>query len=251
MNIDIRYPHLHLVDWPFRIVPDESSCSFMADRTRLASEIGTLLRNLSRKPISSMHLMWAWFGAGKTHALRHIEYLCHKEFTNIIPIYVEFPKSAKNFLNIYRSFIAGIDLEVVSNAYLEVFTSPAKDKISKELNLDFYDLSNALKFLYSGKPQEQEIAYKWLRTECREKQVLRSIGINQPIQTVEDAIRVIIWLVRILNMGTVSSGEISRVLFMLDEYQRVGGLRKPSMDEVNGCLHSIFNCRPSAIMGHN
>ncbi|MBM3119299.1 MAG: hypothetical protein FJ006_07100 [Chloroflexi bacterium] len=189
--------------------------------------------------------MWAWFGSGKTHALRHIEYLCHKEFVNITPIYVEFPKSARNFLDIYRTFITGIDLEVLSNAYLEVFTSPVKDKISKELNLDFHDLSNALMFLYSGNSEQQETAIKWLRTECREKQVLKSIGISKPIQTVEDAIRIITWIIRIINMGGASSGEICRVLFMLDEYQRAGGLRKPSMDEVNGCLHSIFNRCPN------
>jgi len=245
MSTPVRYPHLHLIDWPFRVVPDESSCSFMADRTRLATEIKALLRNLSRQPISSMHLMWAWFGSGKTHALRHIEYLCHKEFVNITPIYVEFPKSARNFLDIYRTFITGIDLEVLSNAYLEVFTSPVKDKISKELNLDFHDLSNALMFLYSGNSEQQETAIKWLRTECREKQVLKSIGISKPIQTVEDAIRIITWIIRIINMGGASSGEICRVLFMLDEYQRAGGLRKPSMDEVNGCLHSIFNRCPN------
>ena len=194
----------------------------MADRTRLAGEIRNLLRNLSRQPTSSMHLMWAWFGAGKTHTLKHMEYLCHAEFTNIVPIYVEFPKSAKNFLDLYRSFIAGIDLEVVSNAYLEVFTSTAKDKISKELTFDYCDLSNALTFLYSGKRDQQEVAIKWLRTECREKQVLKTIGITKPIQTVEDAIRIMMWLVRLINLGDTLSGEVRRVLLMLDEYQRVG-----------------------------
>jgi len=57
MNMKVRYPHLHLVDWPFRTVPDESFYSFMADRTQLVSDIKTLLRNLSRRPSSSMHLM--------------------------------------------------------------------------------------------------------------------------------------------------------------------------------------------------
>jgi len=104
MNMKVRYPHLHLVDWPFRTVPDESFYSFMADRTQLVSDIKTLLRNLSRRPSSSMHLMWAWFGAGKTHTLRHLEYLCKTQFTNIVPIYIEFPKSTKNFLDIYRAF---------------------------------------------------------------------------------------------------------------------------------------------------
>ena len=63
----MKYPHLGLVDWPFRVVPDESFYSFMADREQLVSDIRTLLRNLSRRSASSMHLMWAWFGAGKAH----------------------------------------------------------------------------------------------------------------------------------------------------------------------------------------
>jgi len=104
MNMKVRYPHLHLVDWPFQTVPDERFYSFMADRTQPVFDIKTLLRNLSRRPSSSMHLMWAWFGAGKTHTLRHLEYLCKTEFTNIVPIYIEFPKSTKNFLDIYRAF---------------------------------------------------------------------------------------------------------------------------------------------------
>ena len=70
MIMKVRYPHLHLVDWPFRIVPDESFYSFMADRTQLVSDIKTLLRNLSRRPSSSMHLMWAWF-----ELVRHILFI--------------------------------------------------------------------------------------------------------------------------------------------------------------------------------
>ncbi|MCK4239855.1 MAG: hypothetical protein KAX33_12065, partial [Candidatus Lokiarchaeota archaeon] len=145
----IRYPHLQLIDWPFRIVPDENFYSFIADRTQLISDIKILQRNLSRRSSSSIHLMWAWFGAGKTHTLRHIEYLCKTE-KHIIPIYIEFPKTTKNFLDIYRNFISGIDIEMVNNAYLEVFTSQEKEKIQKELDFDFPDLSNALKLLYQG-----------------------------------------------------------------------------------------------------
>lgn len=84
--IRMKYPHLGLLEWPFRVVPDESFYSFMADREQLVSDIRTLLRNLSRRSASSMHLMWAWSGAGKTHTLRHMEYLCRNEFTNFVPI---------------------------------------------------------------------------------------------------------------------------------------------------------------------
>jgi hypothetical protein len=246
-KIMIKYPHLHLVDWPFRIVPDENSCSFMADRTQLTNEVKTLIRGLSRQTASSMHLMWAWFGAGKTHTLKHIKYLCKKEFTKVIPIYVEFPKGIKNFLNLYKSFITALDKEVLENAYYEVATSSTKDKILKELNYDFPDLSYSLKFLYEGRPQEQDIAIRWLRAEYKEKQILRNIGIVKPIQTAEDATKVIGWIIRLINIGSSSSGVTQRVLWMLDEYQRIEGLKKPAIDEINGCLHSIFNRCPDGL----
>lgn len=247
MNTKVRYPHLHLIDWPFRVVPDESFYSFMADRTQLISEVKPLLRDLSRHPSSSMHLMWAWFGAGKTHTLKYIEHLCKTKFTNIIPIYVEFPKSTKNFLDIYRAFLSGIDLEIINDAYLEVFTSPKKGKIQKELQFDFPDLSIALRLLYQGSPDQQEIVIRWLRTEYREKQILRRIGVVKPIQFAEDANKVMSWLIRLINEGEAFSGEITKVLWMVDEYQRIEKLRRPAIDEINGCLHSIFNKCPNGL----
>lgn len=248
MNVKVRYPHLHLVDWPFRIVPDESFYSFMADRTQLVSDIGILLRNLSRQPGSSMHLMWAWFGAGKTHSLRHIEYLCKIKSANIVPIYTEFPKATKNFLDIYRAFISRIDMDTVNNAYLEVFTSPEEEKIQRELRFGFPDLSNALMLLYQGNREQQDTVIRWLRTECREKRILRDkIGVLRPIESAEDTVKVISWLVRLIYSGGAPSGEIRRVLWMIDEYQRIEKLRRPAIDQINGCLHSVFNKCPSGL----
>jgi hypothetical protein len=247
MNSEVKYPHLHLTDWPFRIVPDEMSCSFMADRAQLSNEVRTLLMGLSRQPISSIHLMWAWFGAGKTHTLKHIEYLCKKEFTGVVPVYTEFPKGIRNFLDIYKSFIVAIDKETIEMAYYEVFTNPIKDKVSEQLRYNFPDLFYALTFLYQGKPQEQDIALRWLRAECKERQTLKNIGILKPIQTAEDCTKVIEWLIKLINIGGTSSGTMQRVLWMIDEYQRVKNLRKPVIDEINGCLHSIFNRCPNGI----
>jgi hypothetical protein len=190
--------------------------------------------------------MWSWFGAGKTHTLKHIEYLCKKEFTSIIPLYIEFPKSSKNFLDIYRSFITVLDPSIIENAYYEVYTT-SKDILLKELFNDFYDLSNALQFLYQGKPQEREIAIRWLRTEYKEKQVLKNIGVVKPIQTVEDAIKVILWIIRLINLGAPTPVGTQRVLLMIDEFQRIQDLRKSVIDEINSCLHSLFNRCPNGL----
>jgi len=247
MDREVKYPHLHLTDWPFRIVPDEMSCSFMADRAQLTNEVRTLLMGLSRQPISSMHLMWAWFGAGKTHTLKHIEYLCKKEFTGVIPIYMEFPKGIRNFLDLYKSFIVNIDKKTIETAYEEIFTNPKKDEVLKQWKYDFPDLLSALTFLYQGRPQGQEIALRWLRAECKEKQTLKNIGILKPIQTAEDCTKVIEWLIKLINIGGTSSGTMQRVLWMIDEYQRVKYLRRPMIEEINGCLHSIFNRCPNGL----
>ena len=37
------YPNLKLKEWPFRTVPDENYCTFLADREQLKQDIVTLL----------------------------------------------------------------------------------------------------------------------------------------------------------------------------------------------------------------
>lgn len=218
----------------------------MADRSQISNDIALLLRNLSRRPSSSMHFMWAWFGAGKTHTLRHIEYICNTQYPSIYPVYIEFPKSAKGFLDIYKSFTGTIDWEVVKNAYLEVFTNPEYKKLQDELRYDLPDLSNALRLLYQGTNEQQEIAIRWLRTEYREKQILKNIGVVKPIQSVEDSIKILSWLIGLISLGNQDLTE-GRVLWMIDEYQRIEKLRKSAMDELNSALHSLFNSCPNGL----
>jgi hypothetical protein len=227
-------------------VPDENSYRFMADRSKIADDIATLLRNLSRRSSSSMHFMWAWFGAGKTHTLRHIEYLCKSQYPSIVPIYIEFPKSAKGFIDIFKSFTSAIDWKIVRNSYLEICTNSELKNIQEELIYDFPDLSNALLFLYQGTQEQQEIATRWLRTDYREKQILRSIGVVKPIQSAEDATKALSWLIRLISLGN-QQGVVDRVLWMIDEYQRIEQLKKFAMEEMNGSLHSLFNRNPNGL----
>ena len=237
----VEYPHLHLTEWPFRMVPNERSCCFMGDRVHLRAEVKALLQHLSTQPTSSFHLMWAWFGAGKTHTLKHMAYLCRNNTANIIPIYIEFPRSVKGFIDIYKSFISNLDGDLIDEAYYEISTDATKEKTLKELRQDYPDLANALRLHFMGQDEQQDIVIRWLRAECRETRSLKTVGIMRPIQTAEDAIKVIVWIVRLLNLNNKSTGGIKRVVWMLDEFQLIELLRKPAADEINSCLHSIFN----------
>jgi len=186
--------------------------------------------------------MWAWFGAGKTHTLRHIEYLCKHEFNNVTPIYMEFTKATRNFLDIYKSFVSKIDLEVINNAYLEVFTNPLKNDVQREMRFDFPDLSNALKLLYMGTEEQQEIVVRWLRTECRELRTLRTVSVVRPILTAEDALKAISWMMCLISLGGSSSEHSpARVLWMIDEFQYIKDCRLPAQEEITSCLRSVFN----------
>ena len=64
--------HLCLQRWPFVVVPSPDLCDFIADREQFREDIEKLLRNLSRQSASSIHPIWSWFGAGKTHTLYYL-----------------------------------------------------------------------------------------------------------------------------------------------------------------------------------
>jgi len=238
----MKYPHLNLIDWPFRTVPDENDerlCSYIGDREQLNSDVKTLLRNLSRRPVSSMHLMWAWFGAGKTHTLFHIKYLCKTEFKNLIPVYIEFPKAAKNFLDIYKAFISKLDMDIIDDIYSNIYG----DKVQRDLHYDFPDLSNALTLRIGGTEVQRDIVNRWLRAECKELRILRLASISKPIQTGEDCIKVIFWILRLVSLS--KSDSPLRIIWMIDEFQRIEDCRIPTQEEINSCLHSTFNRCPN------
>jgi hypothetical protein len=97
--------HLGLVAWPFSIVPRRQYCDFLAGRTQLKDDISTLLRGLSRRDTSSIHILWSWLGAGKTHSLFYLMNRCgafgENAHVELCPIYSEFPKRARGFFDLY------------------------------------------------------------------------------------------------------------------------------------------------------
>ena len=246
-GIKVKYPHLRLIEWPFQTTPDHNFYTFMADRVQVKEDLGGILKSLSRRNTSTIHLIWSWYGAGKTHTLRHMEYMCRNEYTGLLPIYTEIPRSLRNFCDIYRSFAAELDFELARNSFLEVATSPLKDALEKELRTASLDMFNAFKMLCMGTDQQQDVILRWLRGEPLSLSEIRPLGIGKRITTAEDAIRAVSWIVRLFNAGaSLSEGETRRVVWMIDEFQQVGQ-SKPVAREVNNCLHSIFNRCPNSL----
>lgn len=243
----MQFPHLHLVDWPFHVVPKDEHCSFIADRKQVQQDMINIFRNLSRRDASTIHVIWAYYGAGKTHTLKYISYRCKKDFSTFIPIYIEFPKDTHSFLDLYKSFIEKFDIETLQETFLEVFTSPKKDEARRKLHQDFPDLFNALSVLSQEKPDKVAIANYWLRAQNIPMRDLRTINLTTRIDGAEKALKVITWLITLFSWAHSDiASSTARIIWMIDEFQRMTKCRKPVQDEINGCLQSVYNRCPSS-----
>jgi hypothetical protein len=245
--VTIRFPHLGLIRWPFPVVPDRDYCTFMADREAVKAELHALLQSLGRRDTSSIHLFWAWFGAGKTHTLLYLgnqaDIASHSDrSTAFVTAYSEFPKAARGFLDVFRSFTTNLDLDRVADAYLEVRTCPQADGLHRKLVAASPDLANALQVLAMGDAAKQLTATRWLRAEVLPAAQLRSVGISRRIDSAEESVRILGVLNEILNSAALARGRPgSRLIWILDEFQRIERCAPRIKEEINTGLHSTFN----------
>ena len=245
------YPHLRLTQWPFPTVPEREFCDFIADREQLRKDIERLLSSLSRQNTSSIHLVWSWFGAGKTHTLYYFANHANLEESYQRPlhaVYSEFPKAAKSFVDLYRSFAAGLNFDDVIDAYLEISTDPTAEKFEREMMMASPDLITALRVLAIGTVPDQITAMRWLRGDALVASEFRRVGIAQRIGTSEEASRILAAIIRLFSLAAKCRGRgESRVLWLVDEFQRIDRLPDRLLQEISTGLHSTFNAAPTGL----
>lgn len=249
------YPHLRLSRWPFPIVPDAEFCTFLAARKELQKDVHEMVEALARRDTSSIHLFWAWFGAGKTHTVKYLSHYATKisakeQQTRLIPVYSEFPKGSRSFLDLYRSMLASIDADVLSDAYLELATSkePAHAQLHRRLQQTAPDLIAALHVSATGEPIAASTAFRWLRGDPVPLADLRKIGIVQRTTTSEEATRALTAIVSMLNAAAQSDGRpAARLIWIIDEFQRIKKAGPRGLDDINSGLHSSFNACPNSL----
>ena len=191
------YHHLRLTDWPFSVVPRPRYCTFIAGRPELASDIERLLGHLSRRDTSSIHVFWSWFGAGKTHSLHYLSNMAlrvNESYppVHLLPVYTEFPRSVRGFIDLYKAFMNSVDISLFSEAFLELGTSPQQQDIYNELLIRNPDLASSLRILATGKQPEKALAIRWLRADDLPLSQFRSVGITQKISTSELATQTLV-----------------------------------------------------------
>lgn len=241
----MRFPHLKLTDWPFQVVPDPRFYTFMADRAQMRADIQDLLRIMARRDQSSIHLVWAWLGSGKTHTLKHFCHLCRDRLAAAQTSYTEFPKSVKSFLDLYKAFIQELDLEVLKEHLVDLFTMPGPEKAISELRSSFPDLEKAVRLIVFGNEDQQILAIRWLKAENIPLRDLRTMGIGQRLETADASIRAISWLSKLTGKLGTSKDMVGRLVWVIDEFHLIDQCRPATVQEITGSLHSLFNRTPT------
>jgi len=198
-------------------------------------------------------LFWAWFGAGKTHTLYYLanqatEIAKDLAKNALYTVYSEFPKAARGFLDLYRVFVLGLDTDKVVESFLEIHTSASAGLVVKNMTAASPDLVTALKVMTTGEPSDQVTAMRWLRAEALPISEYRRIGIAQKIGSSEEALRILTSLIQLLELSAQSQGRPgARVIWFVDEFQRIEKTGPRTLDEINTGLHSAFNACPNGL----
>ena len=108
----ITFKHLGLKSWPFRVVPDDEAVTTWAGRAEFKKLSYGILRSATRIPTSQVTLIWAWYGSGKSHTLRHLAWRCktHADNITLTSAYTVFPGQVRDTMDLYKSIASGFDL---------------------------------------------------------------------------------------------------------------------------------------------
>ncbi|MGC2528810.1 MAG: BREX system ATP-binding domain-containing protein [Candidatus Acidiferrum sp.] len=223
--------------WPFDIVPRQGELVW-ADRLALKHQVEQLGRRLGRHQAVSLHLLWADFGAGKTHTLLYIKQEAEKgNFGSLLPLYCALPKGCRDFIDIYRAMVRAIPFQLLRNAYAQAVKNGSREQVEAALANIWANLPRCFQTIAIGGEEQQRIALAWLQAETGlVTRDLRGISIIGRIRSTDDAVLALAGIIRLFNLAGHK-----RVLLMVDEFQRVEVLRRQQQDDINAGLHGFFN----------
>ncbi len=246
----MTYPHLALRAWPFRIVPEPQFCDFLADRATLKADVESLLSSLEKRPTSTIHLMWSWYGAGKTHTAYYLANRCKSEHTTLNPIYTECPRDAKGFQDLYRVTVAQLPLDDIVTAFLEFYTGPPGKGVFRRA-MD-PDLSSALTQAALGDRPLQVLLLQWLLGNAIPRKSLSQLGVGARLASAEQCSSILADLFALLTTSRTGSGAVSpnprgRTIWVVDELQRAEDLSPSAQRSILSGLVGVFNRCPTGL----
>jgi hypothetical protein len=215
-------------DSPFSLMADEAAAQSWAGRDKVLAQLRKLCRSWANLNDSTLDLMWANLGAGKTHALLHLKYMLANDpkHKNAIPIFIELPEHVSKFLEVYRLIAAKLPFEKLA------------EFANRNTAVDVR-IRRACRAISQGDHNEKQLAMDWLNAGRPALRDLRSItGIDSRIEQDADAEHVLADVLKLFAENAV------RVVLLVDEFQRIGRLPQKSREALLAHVRGLFSRTP-------
>jgi hypothetical protein len=217
---------------PFALTASKASAACWAGRRGVRARLERLCRSYSTRPDSSLDLMWANLGAGKSHALLHLILLLGSASPTAdhVAAYVEMPQQPRRFTDLYRQIINELPLGDI----VPLLVGPNDNGAPPD------DLRRAARTLAYGGTAEREIAKEWLAAGRPPLRDLRAAtGIGARIEDDVQASEILSHIARHLATHEV------RTIILIDEFQRIAASTQRQRDAILHNLRSIFSRNPA------
>lgn len=225
---DSTHQHLNLRAWPFQVVPSEKTAAVWVGRPDVQKRLQGLLKTIDRVDASRIVLLWAAYGAGKTHAMLNLSMQAH-DYERLRTLYVVTPRGIKSFVDVYRAIIeAALATDVLADLGMELYRRKGPSPPS--------DLQRALVRMVLLPEPQHRAALNWLKAERLTARELRENELTRPLKSSADGIETLNELIGLLRTEL----EVKLVL-LLDEIQELGQLSGARLDEAVGGLHKVFD----------
>lgn len=241
--------HFCLTSWPFRIIPDAEFCKVWANRENLYKIWEEKFNYVIRRKLSTIYLIWGYYGAGKTHGLLHFKWKLFEKERAAFVVYHEFPKTARKFLDIYKEFTKNMDFQefckVLERVYLKILKNEKNPLtfLNKHITSSWNTLSKI--FLMLGQSKNVELAERWIKCEKVSLFDLKKVGISERIEESTDAIRTLAGIVRATTFMNEKLETYKAVFWMIDECQALQKIYYRGAEEIKANLTSVFNACPN------
>jgi len=226
-------------EWPFRIVADEQFARVWADRSELRLELDRRIRRLKAVPHSTVQVIWADFGAGKSHTLRRLEAICRDdEDGRLLPVYTDIPVGAIGMIDLYRRLMGSLQADLLSAISERARAVPKRRPTTPGAR----DLLQALKLLGSEDTGGQALAAEWMQASpgLPHLKSVKAYGISGRI---EDDLRVVEVVTELLSLIRESRAG-SSLVWLIDEFQRVADVPVRKREAFAKSIVSLFNSCP-------
>jgi hypothetical protein len=187
------------------------------------------VRSLIVRSDSTLDLIWANFGSGKSHVLFYIAHSIQHQAPASVPVFVEVPERIKSFLELYARTMPKLPW----NRLVGMLNSDEKLPNSSQLK-------RVARVIEHGNDQERGLAFEWLFAGSVNLRDLKAfVGVQSRIESDVRAADILGEL-----LGSLSRQGV-RVVLLLDEFQRIGVLPERNRWPVLSNLRSLFSQNPT------